>query len=122
MAGVPVRCETSPVNSPWTVDGYRRRLVARLVEDLDLAGADDEEAEVAVADLDEHVTRGMLRDRCAGAAAELLDLLIGQGWKGNFVEIELRHGPWYTLSQNRTQRIPRPRYPRTRRPTRRGLE
>ena len=90
----------------WAVDGYRRRLVARLVEDLDLAAADDKEAEVAVADLDEHIARGMLRDPGAGATAELLDLLIGQGWKGNFVEIELRHGPWYTLSQNRTGEDP----------------
>ena len=95
------------------VDGDRLRLVAGLVEDLDLAGANDEEFEVAVADLDENVARGMLRDPGAGATAELGDLLVGQRWKGNFVEIELSHGPWYTLSQNRTRRIPRPRYPRT---------
>ena len=45
----------------------------------------------------------MLRDLRSRATAELLDLFIRQGWKGNFVEIELRHGPWYTLSQNRTR-------------------
>ena len=57
IAGPPVRCDTSPVNSPGprTVDDLRR--LAGIVQDLDRAGLDDEELEVAVADLEELFVR-----------------------------------------------------------------
>ena len=35
--GLPVSCDTSPVNFPRLVDDHDLRLVARLVDDLDLS-------------------------------------------------------------------------------------
>ena len=84
-------------------DGGRR--VARLVEDLDFAGADDEELEVAVADLNEHVAGGVVRERRRRAAAELGNLCVGQGRKGYFVKFELSHGSPSTTYLRTSSRI-----------------
>ena len=102
MAGVPVRCETSPVNSPgpWMAivvgssPDWSRISISpvRMTKKRKLRSPTWTRTSPA----------GCFEIVTPGAAAELLDLLIGQGWKGNFVEIELSHGPWYTLTQNRT--------------------
>ena len=55
-AGVPVRCEMSPVNSPCRWTGDRLRRVAGVVDDLDLARLDDEELEQTITDVDEGFT------------------------------------------------------------------
>ena len=47
-----------------------RRRLARLVDDLDLAGHDDEELEVALADLDKLVAGPVVFERRSGAAPE----------------------------------------------------
>ena len=77
-------------------DGRPDGPVACLIENLDLAGANHEEREIAVADVNEHVAGSVGRERRARAAAKLRYLLVAERWKCYLVEIELRHGSFVT--------------------------
>src|SRR2546427_9382459 len=67
------------------------RRLARLVQDLDLAGLDDEELEVALADLDELVSGPIALQRRAGAAAQRGHLGVAESGRGHGVQVALGH-------------------------------
>ena len=90
-AGMPVRCETSPVNCALAVDRDRLRLVAGVVDDLDLAGLDDEELEVAVADREQRLPVPVQPGRGIGATSQLLDLGLIEGRECDRKKIALVH-------------------------------
>ena len=91
IAGPPVNWLTSPVNSPGprTDDGLRR--LAGFVHDLDLAGLDDEELEVAVAGLEELLPVPVPLERRQGAAPQRGHLGLVELGEGDGVQVVLGH-------------------------------
>src|SRR2546430_9541692 len=76
----------------FEVDRDGLRLVAGMIHDLHLAGLDDEEFEVAVADREQRlpVAVGLRRD--TAAAAQVIDEWLIQGREGDRMQIVFGHG------------------------------
>src|SRR5882724_1643217 len=68
---------------PGSMDGDGFRRLARFVHDLDLAGADDEELEIAIAGLDEPMPILIAPERGAGAVPEGGDLRFAELGEGD---------------------------------------
>ena len=64
--------------TPRVMNRDRLRFLARLVDDLDLAGLDDEEFEITIAGPEKGLSGAKLLRRGAGMTPELRDLLVGE--------------------------------------------
>src|SRR5436309_3024569 len=83
--------------SAFVVDRDGLRLVAGIIDDFHLAGLDDEEFEVAVADREQRlpVAVGLRRD--TAAAAQVVDERLLEGREGDGMKVVFGHG--YSSSQ-----------------------
>src|SRR4029453_13456314 len=80
-----------PGELPGAMHGDGLRSVSGLIHDLDLAGLDDEELEVAVTDVEEHFSVPVALEGRMGTAHQRGDLGILEPGEGDHVQVVLSH-------------------------------
>src|SRR2546428_12861378 len=76
----------------FEVDRDGLRLIAGMIHDLHLAGLDDEEFEVAVADREQRLPVAVRLRRDTAATAQIVDECLIEGREGNGMKIVFSHG------------------------------